>query len=335
MTLPRQQAAGSESSGSLGGLLSIGTDIVTRRLGFGAMRLCGPSVWGEPLDPPAAKRVLRRVVELGITLIDTADAYGPEVNERLIADALHPYPDHLVIATKDGLTRPRREAWIRNGRPEHLRSACEGSLRRLKLQRIDLYQLHAPDPAVALEESVGALADLQTEGKIHHIGLSNVSVDELRRALRLAPIVSVQNRYNISDRASDDVLRECERLGSPSFRGIPWRREAPPAAAMPCPGWRSERTLRPCRSPSPGCCRSRRSWRRSPARLPSCTSRKTSPQPSSCFRNRTYVNCDESRMGRQVQAGAAPASRCCGEAKVGTLPRAAPFWCYGQARWWR
>ena len=218
MTVPRQQA-GSESAGSLAGLLSIGTDIVTRRLGFGAMRLCGPSVWGEPLDAPAAKRVLRRVVELGITLIDTADAYGPEVNEQLIAEVLHPYPDHLVIATKGGLTRPRREAWTRNGRPEHLRSACEGSLRRLKLQRIDLYQLHAPDPAVPLEESVGTLADLQAEGKIRHIGLSNVSVDELRRARRIAPIVSVQNRYNISDRTSEDVLRECEKLG---IAFLPW-----------------------------------------------------------------------------------------------------------------
>ena len=219
MTVPRQQIPSQESTGAPGGLLTIGNDLSVRRLGFGAMRLCGRDVWGEPPDVSAAKHVLFRAIELGITLIDTADAYGPEVNERLIADALHPYPDRLVIATKGGLTRPRREAWIRNGRPEHLRSACEGSLRRLKLQRIDLYQLHAPDPAVPLEESVGTLADLQTEGKIRHIGLSNVSVDELRRARRIAPIVSVQNRYNISDRASEDVLRECERLG---IAFLPW-----------------------------------------------------------------------------------------------------------------
>jgi aryl-alcohol dehydrogenase-like predicted oxidoreductase len=219
MKAPRQQAAGSENAGSLGGLLTIGNDIITNRLGFGAMRLCGPGVWGEPPDPAAAKRVLLRAVELGITLIDTADAYGPEVNERLIGDVLHPYPDRLIIATKAGLTRPRREAWNPNGRPEHLRSACEGSLRRLKLQRIDLYQLHAPDPVVPLEESVGTLADLRTEGKIRHIGLSNVDAEELRRARRIAPIVSVQNRYNISDRSSEDVLSECEKL---EIAFLPW-----------------------------------------------------------------------------------------------------------------
>ncbi len=219
MTVQPQQAASRESAGAPGGLLTIGGDLSVRRLGFGAMRLCGRDVWGEPSDVAAAKQVLLRAVELGITLIDTADAYGPDVNERLIADTLYPYPDHLVIATKGGLTRPRREAWTRNGRPEHLRLACEGSLRRLKLQRIDLYQLHAPDPAVPLEDSVGTLADLQSEGKIRHIGVSNVSVDELRRARRVAPIVSVQNRYNISDRASEDVLRECEKLGIPF---LPW-----------------------------------------------------------------------------------------------------------------
>jgi aryl-alcohol dehydrogenase-like predicted oxidoreductase len=219
MTAPRQQTAGSESAGSLGGLLPIGKDIITRRLGFGAMRLCGPGVWGEPPDPAAAKRVLLRAVELGITLIDTADAYGPDVNERLIAEVLHPYPDQLIIATKGGLTRPRREAWNPNGRPEHLRRACEGSLRRLKMERIDLYQLHAPDPAVPLEESVGTLADLQAEGKIRHIGLSNVDAGELHRARRIAPSVSVQNRYNISDRSSEDVLSACEKLG---IAFLPW-----------------------------------------------------------------------------------------------------------------
>jgi pyridoxine 4-dehydrogenase len=207
------------SADGLGGTITIGGDLTVHRLGFGAMRLCGPGVWGEPLDPSAAKRVLTHAVELGITLIDTADAYGPEVNERFIAETLYPYPEGLVIATKGGLTRPRREAWNTNGRPEHLLAACEGSLRRLRLERIDLYQLHAPDSRVPLEDSVGALADLQAAGKIRHIGLSNVSIDELRRARRIVPIVSVQNRYNVSDRASEDVLAVCEKEG---IAFLPW-----------------------------------------------------------------------------------------------------------------
>ncbi|HYS84787.1 MAG TPA: aldo/keto reductase [Bradyrhizobium sp.] len=202
-----------------GGSLTLGGDTTVNRLGFGAMRLCGPGVWGEPLDRPGAKRVLMRAVELGITLVDTADAYGPEVNERFIAETLYPYPKGLIIATKGGLRRPRREAWENNGRPEHLRAACEASLRRLKLERIDIYQLHAPDPQVPLDESVGALAELQSEGKIRHIGLSNVSVNELCRAQRIAPIVSVQNRYNFSDRSSEDVLAECEKGG---LAFLPW-----------------------------------------------------------------------------------------------------------------
>ena len=204
----------------LGGTVIIGGDMPVHRLGFGAMRLCGPGVWGEPSDPAQAKGVLKRVVELGITLIDTADAYGPEVNERFIAETLHPYPEEIVIATKGGLTRPRRESWDRNGRPAHLRAACEASLRRLKMQRIDLYQLHAPDPRVPLEDSVGTLADLQAAGKIRHIGLSNVNVDELRRARQIARIVSVQNRYNLSDRSSEGVLAECEQEG---IAFLPWR----------------------------------------------------------------------------------------------------------------
>src|SRR5512132_3581014 len=195
VSTPQEKAPVTATAGPLGGTLTIGGDVTIHRLGFGAMRLCGPGVWGESLDPSAAKRVLTRAVELGITLIDTADAYGPEVNERFIAETLHPYPDELVVATKGGLTRPRREAWNRDGRPEHLRAACEGSLRRLKLQRIDLYQLHAPDPAVPLEESVGALAELQAEGKIRHIGLSNVNVSEPRRGLvgRLSPLQLPRN----------------------------------------------------------------------------------------------------------------------------------------------
>ena len=202
-----------------GGSLTLGGDTTVNRLGFGAMRLCGPGVWGEPLDRPGAKRVLMRAVELGITLVDTADAYGPEVNERFIAETLYPYPKGLIIATKGGLRRPRREAWENNGRPEHLRAACEASLRRLKLERIDIYQLHAPDPQVPLDESVSALAELQSEGKIRHIGLSNVSVNELCQAQRIAPIVSVQNRYNFSDRSSEDVLAECEKGG---LAFLPW-----------------------------------------------------------------------------------------------------------------
>lgn len=202
-----------------GGAIIIGGDITVARLGFGAMRLCGPGVWGEPADPENTRKVLRRAIELGVTLIDTANSYGPEVNERFIADTLYPYPEGLVVATKGGIVRPRREAWDRHGRPDHLRAACEGSLRRLKLERIDLYQLHAPDPRVPFEDTVGALADLRSEGKIRHVGLSNVSVEQLSRARQLVPIASVQNRYNFSDRSSEDVLVECEREG---IAFLPW-----------------------------------------------------------------------------------------------------------------
>ena len=208
-----------EDDDRLGGTITIGGDLTVRRLGFGAMRLCGPGVWGEPDDPAAARAVLKRAVELGITLIDTADAYGPEVNERLIAEALHPYSDGVVIATKGGLTRPGAGRWTPNGRPEHLRAACDGSLRRLKLERIDLYQLHSPDPRVPFEESVGALADLQVAGKVRHVGLSNVSVDQLRRARRIVPVVSVQNRFNLADRSSDAVVAACDKEG---IAFLPW-----------------------------------------------------------------------------------------------------------------
>ena len=189
------------------------------RLGFGAMRLCGPGIWGEPADRDNALRVLRRVVELGIALIDTSDAYGPEVNELQIAEALHPYPEGLVIATKGGLLRPGPGRWTTDGRPEHLREACEGSLRRLRLERIDVYQLHAPDPAVPLAESVGTLKELRDEGKIRHVGLSNVSLAELEEAERIVPIVSVQNRYNAADPEGEDVLEACEARGIPF---LPW-----------------------------------------------------------------------------------------------------------------
>jgi pyridoxine 4-dehydrogenase len=201
------------------GTFAIGGRLPVRRLGFGAMRITGEGIWGEPRDHDEAIRVLRRAVELGITLIDTADSYGPEVSERLIAEALYPYPQGLVIATKGGLVRPGPSRWTPDGRPEHLRRACEGSLRRLRLERIDLYQLHRIDPQVPAEESLGALADLQREGKIRYVGLSEVSVAEIERARAIVPIVSVQNRYNVAERQSDEVLDYCAREG---LGFIPW-----------------------------------------------------------------------------------------------------------------
>src|SRR5947209_646333 len=192
--------------------ISLG-DRTVRRLGFGAMRITGEGIWGPPDDHDESVAVLRRAVELGINLIDTADSYGPDVSETLIAEALHPYPDELVIATKGGLVRPAPGQWDPDGRPEHLRQACEGSLRRLKLDRIHLYQLHRPDPNVPLEESVGTLAALRDEGKIAHVGLSNVTVDALRRAQRVVPVVSVQNRYNLVERRDEDLLQACETDG--------------------------------------------------------------------------------------------------------------------------
>jgi len=205
---------------ALAGTIDIGGDLTVNRFGFGAMRLTGQGIWGEPDDPEECKRVLRRALELGINLIDTADSYGPEVSERLIAEALYPYPDELVIATKGGLTRPGPNRWIPNGRPEHLRAACEGSLRRLRLDRIDVYQFHRPDPEVPFEESVGALVQLKNEGKIRHIGLSNVTLNELERAQKITPIVSVQNRYSLFDRSSEPVLEDCSQEG---VAFIPWR----------------------------------------------------------------------------------------------------------------
>jgi pyridoxine 4-dehydrogenase len=201
------------------GTLKIGGDLVVNRMGFGAMRITGPGIWGEPRDAAEARRVLRRAVELGVDFVDTADAYGPEVSERLIAEALHPYPQGLVIATKGGLVRPGPSSWVPDGRPQHLREACEASLKRLQLARIDLYQFHHIDPQVPLEDSIGELARLQKEGKIRHLGVSNFTVEELARARRVTPIVSVQNRYNLADRASADVLAVCEREG---LAFIPW-----------------------------------------------------------------------------------------------------------------
>jgi pyridoxine 4-dehydrogenase len=200
------------------GTVTLG-DLTVNRMAFGAMRLTGPGVIGEPADSANALAVLRRAVELGVNFIDTADSYGPHVSERQIAEALHPYPDDLVIATKGGLVHERQGEWLRDGRPETLRSSCEGSLERLRVDRIDVYQLHAVDPSVPIEESVGALAELQREGKIRHIGLSNVDARQLAQARQVATIVSVQNRYNLVDRHSEGVLEVCEREGVPF---LPW-----------------------------------------------------------------------------------------------------------------
>jgi pyridoxine 4-dehydrogenase len=203
----RSNARPAEASGTF----SIGGDIPLRRLGFGTMRLTGAGIWGEPADRSEAIAVLKRAVELGINLIDTADSYGPEVAERLIAEALHPYPADLLIATKAGFQRPGPSRWVEDGRPDYLRSAVEGSLRRLRLSRIDLLQLHRIDPRVAMEDQIGALVDLQREGKIRHIGLSAVNVNQIEAVRRVTPIVSVQNRFNLVDRNSEDVLEYCTR----------------------------------------------------------------------------------------------------------------------------
>jgi aryl-alcohol dehydrogenase-like predicted oxidoreductase len=201
------------------GTFRIGGDLTVNRLGFGAMRLTGEGIWGEPRDLEEARRVLRRAIELGVNFIDTADAYGPEVSERLIGEALHPYPKDVVIATKGGLTRQGPNQWQPVGRPEYLHQQVELSLRRLRLERIDLYQLHRIDPKVPAEESLGVLAKLQKSGKIRHIGLSEVSVKEIEKARKVVEIVSVQNRYNVADREHEDVLDYCEQEG---LGFIPW-----------------------------------------------------------------------------------------------------------------
>jgi aryl-alcohol dehydrogenase-like predicted oxidoreductase len=202
-----------------GGEFLIGKDLRVARVGFGAMRITGRGIWGEPADRAECIRVVRRAVELGINFIDTADSYGPGVSEEIIAEALHPYPKGLVIATKAGFDRPGPDQWIENGRPAHLKSACAGSLRRLRLDRIDLYQLHRIDPKVPTEDQLGALKDLQAEGKIKHIGLSEVNVRQIERAREIISIVSVQNRYSLSDRTSEEVLEYCERN---DIGFIPW-----------------------------------------------------------------------------------------------------------------
>ncbi len=212
-------AAVSTTPASASGTVRIGGDLIVNRLGFGAMRITGPDIWGEPKDPAEARRVLQRALELGVNFIDTADAYGPYVSEQLIAGALYPYPRGLVIATKGGQVRPSASEWTPDGRPAHLREACEASLKRLRLERIDLYQFHRIDPHVPLEDSLGELARLQKQGKIRHVGVSNFNVEELARARKVVTVVSVQNRYNVSDRASEDVLAVCARDG---LAFIPW-----------------------------------------------------------------------------------------------------------------
>jgi pyridoxine 4-dehydrogenase len=193
------------------GTISIGGDLTVRRMGFGAMRITGQGIWGPPADADRAKAALRKAVELGVNFIDTADSYGPQVSEDLIAEVLHPYADDLVIATKGGLTRPGPGRWEADGRPEHLREACEGSLRRLKLDQIPLYQFHRPDPGVPLADSIGALVELKQEGKIRHIGVSNVTETQLREMQQLTPVVSVQNRYNLGDRTSEAMVDLCDQ----------------------------------------------------------------------------------------------------------------------------
>src|SRR4051794_41157869 len=201
------------------GALSLGGDLEVRRLGFGAMRLTGDGSWGPPDDPETAKSVLRRAVDLGVDFIDTADSYGPIVSEELIAEALHPYPGGLVIGTKGGLTRAGPGQWSPDGRPEHLREACEGSLKRLQVDRIDLYQLHSPDSEVPYEESVGAMKELRDEGKVNLVGVSNVSTEQLETARSIVPVATVQNRFNLEYRDTEEQLERCAELG---LGFIPW-----------------------------------------------------------------------------------------------------------------
>jgi len=201
------------------GTIDVGGDLTVGRLGFGAMRITGRGIWGDPPDHDEALAVLRRVVELGVDFIDTADSYGPHVSEQLIAEALHPYPENLVIATKGGLERPGPGRWTPNGRPDYLRKACEDSLRRLRLEQIPLHQFHRPDPQVPLEDSIGTLVELRDEGKVRHIGLSNVTEEQLRRAQQLTPIASIQNRYNLTDRGSESLVDLCEQE---HIAFIPW-----------------------------------------------------------------------------------------------------------------
>ena len=207
------------ASAAAAGTISIGGDLTVNRMGLGAMRITGRGVWGPPPDRDVAKAAVRQAVDLGVNFIDTADSYGPHVSEELIAEALYPYPDDLVIATKGGLVRPGPGRWEADGQPRHLREACEGSLRRLKLEQIPLYQLHRPDPRVPIADSIGALVEMKKEGKIRHIGVSNVSEAQLREMQAITPVVSVQNRYNLGDRSSESMVDLCDQE---SIVFLPW-----------------------------------------------------------------------------------------------------------------
>jgi pyridoxine 4-dehydrogenase len=218
-TIPTAAASVHKKPAANSGTFAIGDDLSVHRLGYGAMQLTGPGVWGEPADRVEAIAVLRRAVELGINLIDTADSYGPYVSEKLIREALNPYPEGLVIATKAGLARTGPSRWVPLGRPEYLRQECEMSLRRLGVQRIDLFQLHRIDPKVPADDQFGVLRDLQKEGKIRHVGLSEVNVAEIEAARRILPIATVQNQYNLAYRSSEDVLNYCTRK---NIGFIPW-----------------------------------------------------------------------------------------------------------------
>src|SRR6202046_1825060 len=225
-----------QSNAAAAGTIDVGGDLTVNRLGFGAMRITGHGVWGDPPDHDQAIATLRRALELGVNFIDTADSYGPDVSENLIAEALHPYPDDLVLATKGGYLRPGPNKWTPDGLPEHLRSACEGSLRRLRVEQIPLYQFHVPDPKVPYAESVGAIAELQKEGKIRHVGVSNVSQEQLREAQRIVNVVSVQNRYNVTDRSSHGGLNAARRLGATESQVVlAWMLSLSPAM-LPIPG---------------------------------------------------------------------------------------------------
>ncbi len=204
---------------SASGTFRIGGELPVHRLGYGAMQITGPGVWGPPRDRAEALRVLRRCVDLGVTLVDTADSYGPHVSEELVAEALHPYPDGLVVATKGGFERPGPNRWVANGRPDYLRAQCEGSLRRLRVERIDLWQLHRVDAKVPADEQFGVMAELLREGKVRHVGLSEVTVAQVEAARRVVPVATVQNRYNLAERDADPVLDHCAALG---IGFIPW-----------------------------------------------------------------------------------------------------------------
>jgi pyridoxine 4-dehydrogenase len=262
---------GTLTPASLAGTIDVGGDLTVNRLGLGAMRITGEGIWGQPAHRDEAKAMLRHAVELGVNFIDTADSYGPAVSEELIGETLYPYPDDLVIATKGGLERGGPGRWEPNGRPEHLIEACEGSLRRLKVEQIPLYQFHRPDPAVPLEESIGALVTLKEQGKIRHIGLSNITEDQLRQAQRLTPIVSIQNRFNVDDRRSESLVDLCEQE---QLVFLPW-------APIQDLGRNSAVLDTARRYDAPGCSAGRRRSCRSPAPDRCRTWRRTSPPPRS------------------------------------------------------